>query len=207
MPRPCNAVEHVRTARSALWTADGWMPRAEGRDLMAHVMKDLALDRHPEIMMHGQRVRMRRSVGFFSNAAVGGYMFSGQVTPVQPLTPALEGLLARVNAGFSTDFNGLLINLYADGTETIGAHCDSRQGLAKDGSVAALSLGAERKFRVRPLGAKGKDASVTVQTRHGQLLMMQGAFQEEFSHEVPKELKVLGPRVSITFRTHRTKGA
>ena len=33
-------------------------------------------------------------------------------------------------------------------------------------------------------------------------LVMTGNFQREFTHEIPKQVKVEGPRLSCTFRTH-----
>ncbi len=96
------------------------------------------------------------------------------------------------------------VNLYADGTETIGAHSDSEEGLSRDGSVAAISLGAERVFRVKRKATA--ETLVDVRTKHGQLLVMEKhAFQRECTHEVPVQKKIHGPRVSITFRQHVEK--
>lgn len=101
----------------------------------------------------------------------------------RPLTEPLRQVLAATNAALGTAFNGLLVNLYADGTETIGAHSDSEVGLGKDGSVAALSLGAERIFRVKCKATKKTLADI--RTRHGQLLVMEKVhFQRECTHEI-----------------------
>jgi alkylated DNA repair dioxygenase AlkB len=196
---PPKATVHIDTGRSRLWTVDRWLPFAEAEALFKHTSA-LPLDRHPEVRLYGKTMHMRRSVGFFSDVGAG-YAYSGQVTKAKPLTEVLRNLLAKVNEQLGTTFNGLLINLYADGTETIGAHSDSPEGLADDGSVASLSLGADRIFRVRH---KSKHAAtVDVGTRHGQLLMMENCFQDEFTHEIPVQKKIFGPRVSITFRVHR----
>lgn len=200
-PLPPKSKVHIDTGRSRLWTVDRWLPFDEAEALLNHARK-LPLEHHPEVCLFGKTMRMRRSVGFFSDAdGDAGYAYSGQVTRAQPLTDPLRDLLRKTNTELHTAFNGLLINSYADGTETIGAHSDSPEGLADDGSVACLSLGAERIFRVRHKSKHAKPFDVT--TRHGQLLMMENEFQNEFTHEVPVQKKIGGQRISITFRVHR----
>ncbi len=193
---------HVQTATSRLWTLDSWLAREEADRLFHHVQSEVPLDKHPSFFVHGKELHMRRSLGFFSDALVHGYKFSGQETLTRPLTPLLRDLLEKVNETLGTAFNAMLINLYADGSETIGAHSDSATGLAADGSVAALSLGAARIFRVRSKPGT-VECRVDILTQHGQLLMMERAFQAEFTHEVPVQKKVTLPRVSITFRQHK----
>lgn len=201
---PPGAVVHVATARSRLWTCNKFLRGEEAEALFVHA-KGLPLVRHPVVRLWGKELRMRRSVAFFADDGVDGYRFSNQTMAAQPLTDPLRRVLRGVNDALGTRFNGLLVNLYADGTESIGPHSDSPEGLAEDGSVAALTLGAQRVFRVRPKDGLG--GSVDVVTTHGQLLLMEARFQDEFTHEVPVQKKVLGPRVSITFRQHAARGA
>lgn len=199
LPALPGAVVHIACESCSLWTVNKWLPFDETEVLLAH-LRTLPMLRHPETRMG----KLRRSITFLCDTpGVSGYRFSGQETAASPLTPPLRAFLERVNRDLGMDFNGLLINLYADGKETIGAHSDSEEGLATDGSVAALSLGAERIFRVRPKEREGGAAAVDVPTKHGQLLVMQGRqFQRLFTHEVPVQSKIHGPRYSITFRKH-----
>jgi alkylated DNA repair dioxygenase AlkB len=196
---PEKAKVHIDTGRARLWTVDTWLSAPKAEALFRASLK-LHLTRNPEVLVWGQRRKLNRSVGFFSDVAMG-YTYSGQVTEAQPLTPELHGIMDDVNAALGKDFNGLLVNLYSDGNDSIGAHSDSPDGLADDGSVVSLSLGAERTFRARH---KSKHARpVDVLTKHGQMLVMEGAFQQQFTHEIPMTKRICGPRVSITFRKHR----
>jgi alkylated DNA repair dioxygenase AlkB len=63
--------------------------------------------------------------------------------------------------------------------------------------IASVSLGAERLFRL-----KGQDghAAFTERLPHGSLLIMAGATQKNFRHEVPKDSDVTRPRINLTFR-------
>jgi alkylated DNA repair dioxygenase AlkB len=63
--------------------------------------------------------------------------------------------------------------------------------------VAIVSLGAPRRFGLRPVGAGGRTRWLTV--CGGDLLVMGGRCQHEWQHTVPKEPGA-GPRISVTFR-------
>ena len=105
----------------------------------------------------------------------------------------------------STDFNGILVNRYEDGTETIGAHSDDEKGLGKGGSVVGISLGAVRNMRFRgkktPLDIDGKKY-LDMPMPHGCLFVMDGDFQKEFTHEIPAQKTIKNVRISLTFRKH-----
>lgn len=188
----------LETKRSCLWTQAHFT-----RD-MYDELKDLVLEIEPPNMMYGKTVRQRRDIGFFSDASAG-YRYSGQIMVSKPLSsvPALASLLKEVNATLDTSFNGILVNRYADGTKYIGAHSDDERDLDKSGKnrVASIAYGPGiRTFRIR----RKTDKTVVLNYRHEPctLVVMEGAFQQEFTHEVPIEKKVREPRISVTFRHH-----
>jgi len=61
----------------------------------------------------------------------------------------LVQLLERINEEYSTKFNGILVNEYTTGNDTIGVHSDNEKELPKDGRVFAISLGASRILRFK----------------------------------------------------------
>lgn len=111
----------------------------------------------------------------------------------------------RLNKKFETDFNGILVNRYENGSETIGAHSDNEKGLGKGGSVIGISLGATRIMRFRgkksTLNIDGKKY-LDMEMPHGCLFIMDGDFQKEFTHEIPAQKKITDIRISLTFRKH-----
>lgn len=168
---------------------------------------DSLLDANPEIVIYGKICHQRRHVGFFSDEAVG-YHYSTTTTSAKPMPPPLRELLARVNTLFQNvdttvqpPYNGILINKYVDGSDTIGRHSDDERTLARDAGVVSLSYGAPRIFRVRCKASGGKKV-LDVVTRPDKMLQMVGNFQREFTHEIPVEKKVKEPRWSFTFRKH-----
>jgi len=154
---------------------------------------------HPEIMVFGKSCCQNRSIGFFSDTSMG-YRYSGQIARSQPLSPVLKELLDFINEKFSADFNGILINKYLSGEETIGKHSDDEKALDPNTGVVCCSFGAVRKFRIREKES-GKIVC-DVPTENNKIIQMRGDFQKEFTHEIPAEKKIKEPRFSFTFRKH-----
>ena len=156
------------------------------------------LHERPPIKIFGRVCRQNRDIGFFSDTSIG-YRYSNQLAKSIKLTPHLNKLLEYVNEQFESQFNGILVNRYLDGSCTIGRHSDEEKYLSKIG-VLAISYGSSRMFRIRDKKMKKIIADVPTQSLHA--LHMTGDFQKEFTHEIPKQLRVKGLRYSFTFREH-----
>jgi alkylated DNA repair dioxygenase AlkB len=199
--------------------------------LFEHVLSALVplMNADVKFKIHGHDAVMHRVQGLFAldASAVEGYRFSGQIQRAQQADETICQLIKDVNRiaahalGRRVEFNAVLVNVYRDGTDYIGPHADSEQGLY-EGHVVALSLGCPRKFRVHqqpkwtssgasPSNAlPGGGTSWDLATAHGQLMIMQAPFQEMYKHSVPAALardRLSVPRwgsqrVSLTFRAH-----
>lgn len=158
------------------------------------------LEHKPEIIVFGKKCKQQRNVGFFSNESVG-YEYSTQIMRAQPLTTDLEQLMAMVNARFNANYNGILCNEYPDGEHVVGAHSDAEGALDKNSGVVSISWGATRIFRIRH---KASNHIITdVYASHGSIIQMGGKrFQREYTHEIPKQMRIKEGRVSFTFRCH-----
>lgn len=154
---------------------------------------------NPLIIVYGKEVIQRRNVGFFSNDSIG-YYYSKKLLKSQPLSENLKELLDLINDFFSCEFNGILVNKYKDGSDYVGLHTDDEDNL-DDIGIVALSIGAERKFRIRDINNGKKILDVPTKSYH--LLHMGGNFQKEFTHEIPVEKKIKDIRFSFTFRKHK----
>ena len=108
-----------------------------------------------------------------------------------------KGSLLESTTGFR--FNIVLCNRYRTGRDSVGWHADSEPSMGVMPAIASLSLGATRKFQLRPRNG-GK--SVDFWLEHGSLLLMQPRCQEEWVHQIPKTSKPVGERVNLTFRPH-----
>ena len=170
-------------------------------DLIDKCISDIQdkLVHKPEIKVFGKVCHQPRDVGFFSDDSVG-YKYSRQIMRSQSLTPSLSSLLDVVNKEFNANFNGILVNLYVDGNDSIGDHSDDEASLGKEG-VIAISTGAVRKFRIREKSSRKIVKDIPME--HGMILQMCGDFQKEFTHGIPVEKRIKESRISFTFRHHK----
>ncbi|RZL05761.1 MAG: alpha-ketoglutarate-dependent dioxygenase AlkB, partial [Pedobacter sp.] len=95
-------------------------------------------------------------------------------------------------------FNSCLMNLYANGSESMAWHSDGEKDLKKNGAIGSMSFGAERKFAFKHKETK---QVVSLVLEHGSILVMTGETQAYWLHRLPPTTKVKRPRVNLTFRT------
>ena len=115
------------------------------------------------------------------------------------MTDQLTTLLNVVNKIYNSDFNGILVNRYKNGSDYISPHSDDETGLDNNG-VIAISYGAKRIFRIRDKNTKAIIKDIPLESYS--IVQMGGDFQKEFTHEVPVQKKVSDERISFTFRKH-----
>lgn len=142
-------------------------------------------------LMYGKRVLVPRET-----AARGDRMR-------QPWTPTLARVRALVEAHAGTSFDYVFINRYRDGRDAVAWHGD-RDG-TRDARlvVASLSLGATRVFQLRPKKESGlRHDPISVEVAHGDLIVMAGDTQLHWEHRVPRDPRVAGERINLTFRQH-----
>jgi len=125
------------------------------------------------------------------------YVFSGSTQEAQPWTPELAALRDRLEATTGARYNSVLANLYRDGQDSISWHADDEPGLGLAPTIASISLGAERTFKMRHSASR---LVYDVELSHGSLVVMYGSSQREWQHSVPKRKRVTEPRINLTFR-------
>ena len=94
--------------------------------------------------------------------------------------------------------NGVLLNYYRDGQDSMGWHSDDEPELRRDPLVASLSLGGSRRFDLRRKGQTR--IAHSLELTHGSLLVMRGATQHHWQHQVAKTRRSCMPRLNLTFR-------
>jgi alkylated DNA repair dioxygenase AlkB len=115
----------------------------------------------------------------------------------EELPDALRAISAALSGRYGVTFDRIWVNLYRDGRDSVAWHGDRNRHSHRNPLVATVSLGARRKFRLRPVGGKPQ---LELHPGHGDLVVMGGACQHEWEHTVPKDAKAVGPRMSITLR-------
>jgi alkylated DNA repair dioxygenase AlkB len=70
--------------------------------------------------------------------------------------------------------------------------------LKKNGAIASLSLGAERKFSFKHKETK---ETLSLILENGSLLLMKGSTQTYWLHRLPTTKLISTPRINLTFRS------
>ncbi|WP_434458235.1 alpha-ketoglutarate-dependent dioxygenase AlkB [Stutzerimonas urumqiensis] len=151
----------------------------------------------PRVKVFGREHPVPRQVAWYGDPRVG-YRYSGLYHLPLPWTPLLAEIRARVQATTGVPFNGVLLNHYRDGQDAMGWHSDDEPELGPAPVIAALSLGASRRFDLRRRGTQPIGHSLVL--AHGSLLVMAGATQHHWQHQIARSRKVLAPRLNLTFR-------
>ena len=126
------------------------------------------------------------------------YKYSGITKQAHIWTPELLSLKKIVEEKSKTTYNSCLLNLYHDGAEGMAWHSDGEKSLKNNGTIASLTLGAERKFSFKHKESKQR---IDVILEKGSLLLMKGTTQKNWLHRLPPTKKVNSPRINLTFRT------
>lgn len=126
------------------------------------------------------------------------FLDKGAEPPHEALGAARRALIEHYAAELPAGFSTIGLCYYRDGRDSVAFHGD-RSGRNSDADtlVAICSLGATRRFLLRP---RGGGASLAFSLASGDLLVMGGSCQRTFEHSVPKTSRRIGPRVSIQFR-------
>ncbi len=173
----------------------GWVESTEADRLLAAVRGELAWE-HREIVLFGRRVPQPRLIAWAGSLR---YRYSGQTLEPRAPTPTIAAIIARMSERTGVSFNHVLLNRYRDGSDSIGLHADDEPELGLDPIVATLSLGATRRFVLKPRRTR-LGPTRSVELHHGSLLVMGGTCQRHYVHGVARQSDVAGERISLTFR-------
>jgi alkylated DNA repair dioxygenase AlkB len=114
-----------------------------------------------------------------------------------PGHPVLLEASALLSERFGRPLTSIGMNHYRDGRDSVAMHGDKVGDRKHDYTMAILSVGAPRTFRLRPAeGGPGLD----FQLGWGDLLVLGGTIQATWRHGVPKSTRAIGPRISVQFR-------
>ena len=181
----------------------GKLMSASEANAMAQALLDRIEWRNDEAVIYGKRIITKRKVAWYGEEAFS-YTYSNTTKTALPWTPELLFLKNLAEKHSSETYNSCLLNLYHDGSEGMAWHSDGEKDLRKNGAIASLSFGAERKFCFKH---KKSGEKIDVFLEAGSLLVMKGETQTHWLHRLPPTTKVHQPRINLTFRTIVTTSA
>jgi alkylated DNA repair dioxygenase AlkB len=153
--------------------------------------------RQDKITIRGKRIPVPRTQAWYGDSE-SRYAYSGITLKPLEWTNALLEIKQEIETITDHHFNSVLANYYRDGNDGVSWHQDNEPELGYDPVIASLSLGETRQFQLRHTSKKHE--TVKLKLPHNSLLVMGGALQRQWFHQVPKTKKVVGPRINLTFR-------
>jgi alkylated DNA repair dioxygenase AlkB len=172
------------------------MTQSEAHDYLNKLLETIAW-KNDEAIIFGKLIITKRKVAWYGDSSFK-YTYSNTTKEALPWTNELLQLKALAEKTTGETYNSCLLNLYHDGTEGMAWHSDGEKDLKKNGAIASMSFGAERKFAFKNKHTK---ETITTILQNGSLLVMKDETQTHWLHRLPPTKLVTKPRVNLTFRT------
>ena len=153
--------------------------------------------KNDEAVIFGKKIITKRKVAWYGDRNFS-YTYSNITKQALTWTTELQELKKLVEEKTNETYNSCLLNLYHDGNEGMAWHSDAEKDLKKNGAIASVSFGAERKFSFKH---KHAGHTVNVLLEHGSLLVMKDTTQTNWLHRLPPTRLIVKPRINLTFRT------
>jgi len=107
-------------------------------------------------------------------------------------------ITSALSRHYKVAYDSLWLNLYRDGRDSTGWHRDRFSCRRPDCVVPVLTLGAQRRFLIKP---RDGGPSIAFTPRSGDLIVMGGRCQQDWVHGVPKAVDILGTRISVNVQS------
>ena len=153
--------------------------------------------KNDEAVIFGKRIITKRKIAWYADTNFN-YTYSNTTKIAVFWTKELLELKLIIEEKTGTDYNSCLLNLYHNGSEAMAWHSDAEKDLKRNGTIASVSFGAERKFSFKHKLTK---ETVSLLLENGSLLVMKDNTQTNWLHRLPPAKRVTQPRVNLTFRT------
>jgi alkylated DNA repair dioxygenase AlkB len=169
----------------------------EQSDLYLTILHKTIDWQNDEIILFGKKITTKRKTAWYGDQSYK-YTYSNTTKSALPWTKELAQLKLKIENETGETFNSCLLNLYHNGEEGMSWHCDNEKELKKNGAIASVSFGAERRFILKH---KTDNCKTEVILEHGSLLVMKETTQTHWLHKLPPAKKIMTPRINLTFRT------
>ncbi len=153
--------------------------------------------KNDQALIYGKLIITKRKVAWYGDTDFE-YTYSKTTKRALPWTTELLELKKIAEELTGEKFNSCLLNLYHNGDEGMTWHSDAEKVLKKNGAIASLSLGAERKFSFKHKETK---ETLSLILENGSLLVMKDCKQTYWLHGLQPTKLISTPRINLTFRS------
>lgn len=126
------------------------------------------------------------------------YSYSNITMQPHAFSEDLFAIKSQIETKTDAVFTTCLLNRYRHGKDSNGWHADNEKELGRNPVIASITLGQERYFHLKHRTDKNLKKKLLLE--HGSLLLMQGATQHHWLHQIPKTARPIGERINLTYR-------
>ena len=176
---------------------DNFFTNQESKNLHQKLIDNIQW-RQDKIKLFGKLIDQPRLTAFYGDATKS-YSYSGIVMNPNDWNDDLLFIKNRIEKVAKIKFSSVLLNYYRDGKDSMGWHSDDEKELGQNPVIGSVSFGESRVFQMRHKFQKDfKKVDVTL--KDGSFLLMKGATQHFWQHQIPKTKRKLASRINLTFR-------
>lgn len=184
---------------SDLIYCENWLHSARSDEIFDLLREELPWQKEV-VRIFGKTMHLNREVCLMGDGGIE-YTYAAQLKKAIPWHPSVFALKQEIEKERKCTFNACLLNWYHSGEDGMGWHSDDEKELVAGSTIASVSLGAVRKFQWR---SKSGGEISSLELKKGSLLLMNGNFQRDFKHALPKTKKSKAPRLNLTFRLFKS---
>ncbi|HEY7773233.1 MAG TPA: alpha-ketoglutarate-dependent dioxygenase AlkB [Marinagarivorans sp.] len=186
----------LKPPRASLFWHSSYLAQSRADSLLVTLLAELDWQQG-RVHLFGKDHQEPRLSSYYGDTG-SDYSYANRAVVPAPWHPALAALRQQLSEAFSSPFNAVLCNLYRNGQDCMGWHSDDEPELGPQPTIASVSLGATRRFRLRD--KQNPKLQQTFELNHGSLLIMAGTTQRYWQHSLAKAQKIQSPRINLTFR-------
>ncbi len=190
-----NGLQPIELAGATLGFDPEWLACAEAEALFVSLVANIDWEVH-RIRMFGRQIDSPRLSCWIGDPGAS-YTYSRTRFEPHPWPSVLLPIRERLRDTLGVDFNSVLANRYRSGRDAMGWHSDDEPELGPQPVIASVSLGAPRRFALKPRAEGGR---LTLELPHGSLLVMRGDTQARYRHALPATARPVDERINLTFR-------
>jgi alkylated DNA repair dioxygenase AlkB len=170
---------------------------AAAADRLLQQLRETTRWRQETIRLHGRAIAVPRLTAWYGDEGTR-YTYSGIENVPLPWTAPLLEVKRAVQPPSGVVFNGVLLNRYRTGQDSVSWHGDDEPAFGAEPVIASVSFGGTRVFELKHRTRTELRASVEL--THGSLLILRGGTQANWLHRVPKIATPVAERLNLTFR-------
>jgi len=170
---------------------------AEEADRLLLELRDTTAWRQETIRFYGKDIAVPRLTAWYGDEGAR-YTYSRIENVALPWTAPLLEVKRAVEPPCGVVFNGVLLNRYRTGQDSVSWHADDEPEFGERPVIASVSFGGTRTFQLKH--KMRKELKASIELTHGSLLIMRSGTQANWLHQIPKTARQVEERVNLTFR-------